>query len=279
MLALMTVAGGAAVHARLRRGGRRRAGRPRGRWGSACGRWASERALLCITHLPQIAAVAAGHFRIEKSADDEPPSPRWRRSRATAWSRSCAGCSAPSRPTRAPGATPRSCWRPSKGPPSSLVRSEPDPSMSETGPQTRFIFVTGASFRARQGHRVRLDRPPAARPRPLRRAPEVRPIHQRRPGHDEPVPARRGVRHRGRRRDRLDLGHYERFTDVNTTRASNATAGAIYDTVISRERRGDFLGGTVQVIPHITDEIKQRIRLVAEAQDVDVVNGGGRHGG
>ena len=68
----------------------------------------------------------------------------------------------------------------------------------------------------------------------------------------------------------LDLGHYERFTDV-TTRASNATAGAIYDTVISFERRGDFLGGTVQVILHITDEIKQRIRLVAEAQDVDVV--------
>jgi CTP synthase len=69
----------------------------------------------------------------------------------------------------------------------------------------------------------------------------------------------------------LDLGHYERFTDVNTTRASNATAGAIYDSVIRRERRGNYLGGTVQVIPHITDEIKQRIRLVAEAQEVDVV--------
>src|SRR3954470_19725384 len=69
----------------------------------------------------------------------------------------------------------------------------------------------------------------------------------------------------------LALGHYERFTDVNTTRASNATAGAIYDSVIRRERRGDYLGGTVQVIPHITDEIKQRIQLVAEAQEVDVV--------
>src|SRR2546423_5097669 len=69
----------------------------------------------------------------------------------------------------------------------------------------------------------------------------------------------------------LDLGHYERFTDVNTTRASNATAGAIYDSVIRRERRGDYLGGTVQVIPHITDEIKQRIQLVAESQDVDMV--------
>jgi CTP synthase len=69
----------------------------------------------------------------------------------------------------------------------------------------------------------------------------------------------------------LDLGHYERFTDVNTTRASNSTAGAIYNSVIRRERRGDYLGGTVQVIPHITDEIKQRIRLVAYAQDVEVV--------
>src|ERR671927_508776 len=69
----------------------------------------------------------------------------------------------------------------------------------------------------------------------------------------------------------LDLGHYERFTDVNTTRGSNVTTGAIYNTVIKRERRGDYLGGTVQVIPHITDEIKHRIRLLAEAQDVDFV--------
>ena len=69
----------------------------------------------------------------------------------------------------------------------------------------------------------------------------------------------------------LDLGHYERFTDVNTSRASNATAGAIYNSVIRRERRGDYLGGTVQVIPHITDEIKNRIKLVAESTDVDIV--------
>ena len=69
----------------------------------------------------------------------------------------------------------------------------------------------------------------------------------------------------------LDLGHYERFTGVNTSRSSNATAGAIYNSVIRRERRGDYLGGTVQVIPHITDEIKNRIRLVAESAEVDVV--------
>jgi CTP synthase len=69
----------------------------------------------------------------------------------------------------------------------------------------------------------------------------------------------------------LDLGHYERFTDANTSRASNVTAGGIYDTVIRRERRGDYLGGTVQVVPHITDEIKQRIALIAETSDVDFV--------
>ncbi len=69
----------------------------------------------------------------------------------------------------------------------------------------------------------------------------------------------------------LDLGHYERFTDANTSRASNVTAGGIYNTVIRRERRGDYLGATVQVVPHITDEIKQRIKLMAEASDVDFV--------
>ena len=69
----------------------------------------------------------------------------------------------------------------------------------------------------------------------------------------------------------LDLGHYERFTDENTSRASNVTAGAVYNAVIKRERRGDYLGGTVQVIPHITDEIKQRILIVSESQAVDFV--------
>jgi CTP synthase len=69
----------------------------------------------------------------------------------------------------------------------------------------------------------------------------------------------------------LDLGHYERFTDANTSRASNVTAGGIYNTVIRRERRGDYLGATVQVVPHITDEIKQRIRLMADSSDVDFV--------
>ncbi|HWF54338.1 MAG TPA: CTP synthase, partial [Solirubrobacteraceae bacterium] len=69
----------------------------------------------------------------------------------------------------------------------------------------------------------------------------------------------------------LDLGHYERYTDANTSRASNVTAGGIYNTVIRRERRGDYLGATVQVVPHITDEIKHRIRLMADTTDVDFV--------
>jgi CTP synthase len=69
----------------------------------------------------------------------------------------------------------------------------------------------------------------------------------------------------------LDLGHYERFTDANTSRASNVTAGGIYNSVIRRERRGDYLGATVQVVPHITDEIKHRIKLMAESSDVDFV--------
>jgi CTP synthase len=69
----------------------------------------------------------------------------------------------------------------------------------------------------------------------------------------------------------LDLGHYERFADANTSRASNVTAGGIYNTVIRRERRGDYLGATVQVVPHITDEIKHRILLMAESTEADFV--------
>jgi CTP synthase len=68
----------------------------------------------------------------------------------------------------------------------------------------------------------------------------------------------------------LDLGHYERYTDESLTRNSNATTGSIYQAVLAAERRGDYLGRTVQVIPHITDEIKRRIRRLA-TDDVDVV--------
>lgn len=61
----------------------------------------------------------------------------------------------------------------------------------------------------------------------------------------------------------LDLGHYERFLDLNMTRRNNATTGQIYDTIIQKERRGDYLGGTVQVVPHVTNEIKESVRKVA----------------
>ena len=69
----------------------------------------------------------------------------------------------------------------------------------------------------------------------------------------------------------LDLGHYERFIDENLTRDSNFTTGAIYQDLIARERHGDFLGGTVQVIPHVTNAIKAKFRGVEEQTDADVV--------
>ncbi len=68
----------------------------------------------------------------------------------------------------------------------------------------------------------------------------------------------------------LDLGHYERFTDVTLGRRNSVSAGQIYDTIITRERRGDYLGKTVQVIPHVTDEIKRRMVETAEESDADV---------
>lgn len=69
----------------------------------------------------------------------------------------------------------------------------------------------------------------------------------------------------------LDLGHYERFLDVKTSQANNVTTGCIYQSVIEKERRGDFLGKTVQVIPHITNEIKDRIQLLGKTEDYDIV--------
>lgn len=69
----------------------------------------------------------------------------------------------------------------------------------------------------------------------------------------------------------LDLGHYERFIDINVTRCANVTAGQIYASVIAKERRGDYLGGTVQVIPHITNEIKENIHKVTRDNQPDVV--------
>lgn len=69
----------------------------------------------------------------------------------------------------------------------------------------------------------------------------------------------------------LDLGHYERFTHAKTTRFNNVTTGQVYHAVISKERRGDYLGKTIQVIPHITDEIKERVKILAEVSGADIV--------
>ncbi len=76
----------------------------------------------------------------------------------------------------------------------------------------------------------------------------------------------------------LDLGHYERFTSSTMSRVNNVTSGQVYEAVISRERRGDYLGGTVQVIPHITDEIKSRILQAADGADLCIVEVGGTVG-
>jgi CTP synthase len=76
----------------------------------------------------------------------------------------------------------------------------------------------------------------------------------------------------------LDLGHYERYTSVKLTQDNNFTTGRIYHSVISKERRGDYLGGTVQVIPHITDEIKKSILLIANEADVAIIEIGGTVG-
>jgi CTP synthase len=76
----------------------------------------------------------------------------------------------------------------------------------------------------------------------------------------------------------LDLGHYERFTNAAISKRCNFTTGQVYDTVITKERRGEYLGGTVQVIPHITDEIKRRILDVDDGIDVVIVEIGGTVG-
>ncbi|HEY0664153.1 MAG TPA: CTP synthase, partial [Thiobacillaceae bacterium] len=76
----------------------------------------------------------------------------------------------------------------------------------------------------------------------------------------------------------LDLGHYERFLNARMSSKNNFTAGQIYETILRRERRGDYLGGTVQVIPHVTDEIKRRILEGGEGADLTLVEIGGTVG-
>jgi CTP synthase len=76
----------------------------------------------------------------------------------------------------------------------------------------------------------------------------------------------------------LDLGHYERYTSARLTQRNNFTTGRIYYSVITKERRGDYLGGTVQVIPHITDEIKRNILAISDDADVAIIEIGGTVG-
>src|ERR1700761_5153491 len=76
----------------------------------------------------------------------------------------------------------------------------------------------------------------------------------------------------------MDLGHYERFTTAQMSRLNNFTTGRIYNSVITKERKGEYLGKTVQVIPHITDEIKAKIKAAAEGHDVVIVEVGGTVG-
>src|SRR3954467_11866056 len=76
----------------------------------------------------------------------------------------------------------------------------------------------------------------------------------------------------------LDLGHYERFTSITVHRANSVSTGQVYEQVLARERRGDYLGGTVQVIPHITDEIKKHLLDLAKGYDVQLVEIGGTVG-
>ena len=103
------------------------------------------------------------------------------------------------------------------------------------------------------------------------RRPEARPVYQRRSGTMSPY--QHGevyVLDDGAETD-LDLGHYERFIDISLNRVCNVTTGQVYAEVIGKERHGDYLGGTIQVIPHITNEIKRRIGLVAKTTGAEIV--------
>ena len=123
----------------------------------------------------------------------------------------------------------------------------------------KYVFVTGGVVSGLgKGHHCRFPWASPKSPGLQGHHAEIRSLHQHRPRHHESCPARRGFCDRRRRGTDLDLGHYERFIDESLTKNSNVTTGKVYWTVLHKERRGDFGGGTVQVIPHITDEIKSR---------------------
>ena len=245
---------------------------------------ADGRQILCITHLPQVAAMAARHFTIAKDSSAAP-------ARTTVAALDGDGVvgelvrmlgAADGRPGGEPPRPPAAARRPD----SSATSERPDRSLhfrtvrtplhsgNELMPsgETRFIFITGGvvSSLGKGIAAASIGRLLVARGLDVQLQ-KFDPYINVDPGTMSPY--QHGevfVTEDGAETD-LDLGHYERFTDANTSRASNVTAGGIYNTVIRRERRGDYLGATVQVVPHITDEIKQRIKLMAEATDVDFV--------
>src|ERR671936_3185664 len=144
--------------------------------------------------------------------------------------------------------------------------------MPESRPQTRFIFVTGGVVSALGKGIASASIGHLLRARGLSVAlQKFDPYINVDPGTMSPF--QHGevfVTEDGAETD-LDIGHYERFVDENLLKSSSHSAGAIWDTVLRRERKGEFLGATVQVIPHITNEIKARIRRAAEATTADVV--------
>ena len=147
------------------------------------------------------------------------------------------------------------------------------------GPDTRYVFVTGGVVSALGKGIVAASLGRLLKSRGLRvQAQKFDPYLNVDPGtmspfqHGEVYVTEDGVE------SDLDLGHYERFTSTQTSREHNFTSGKIYEHVIARERRGDYLGGTVQVIPHVTDEIKESIRKISKGVDIQIVEVGGTIG-
>src|SRR6266480_1965296 len=216
---------------------------------------------------------------------------------------SCRGCWPVSRPPSTALRTPRSCWRrrlapvkPSgereEGPSDPVIQEVPGPPGSaagqpllQSGPvvreRTKYIFVTGgvASGLGKGITTASLGRLFASRGLKVVLQ-KLDPYIHVDPGTMNPFEhGEVFVLDDGAETD-LDLGHYERFLDADLHRGSNFTTGAVYSSVLAKERRGDYLGKTVQVIPHITDEIKARVRALAEAEqaDLQVVEIGGTVG-
>ena len=253
--------------------------------GGPAGGGAGERQVLVVTHLAQVAAFADHHVAVRKELSDGRTV-----TRATVLGAGEPGGRAlphavgPSRERRPPGRTPRSSW-PSATPrwpavhhrrrqASSVVgclRVRRSERRTVTHAVSKFVFVTGGVSSSLGKGLTASSLGRLLKCRGLRVTMcKLDPYINVDPGTMNP--GEHGevfVTEDGGETD-LDLGHYERFIDENLNRNSNTTTGSIYSSVIAKERRGDYLGKTVQVIPHVTDEIKERVRRLAD-EDVDVV--------